>query len=145
MTYAAFGKPAPTPREDPFIARFLARLPAAQRDAFTADQLLLVKMALGAREWGDHAVDLRRAFRLWKWRFYFVFLLGAGPAAPRRSPILRPLGTVLAAFLLVTLGLGGAMLGLALLYAAKRALGIDLVPGVDMLDDRLLEGLLGLS
>ncbi len=61
---------------NPFISRFLARVPEEVAASFTSDQLHAVQRAFGMRYVMDHAVDMRRTLRLPWGRFYFVLLAG---------------------------------------------------------------------
>jgi hypothetical protein len=129
---------------DPFLRRFLERVPTEVARSFTAAQLEAVKMAFGARSWGDHALEFRRAIGAGRWRFYVVFLAGRarrtsdGHGSRRASAVKKT-----SAALLLGLVLTAAMMGgIGALYAAKRALHIDIIPGVDMLPDKDLERLI---
>ena len=64
------------PTVNPFIARFLARVPQEVAGSFTPDQLQAVQRAFGMRYVMEHAVDMRRTLRLPWGRFYFVLLAG---------------------------------------------------------------------
>ncbi|BCX87766.1 hypothetical protein MIN45_P0133 [Methylomarinovum tepidoasis] len=117
-------------RNDPFIRGLLSRLPTELRDSFSDDQLLGLKIALGARRWKLHPVDLRGTISLWRWRFYYVILLGRERRRlPRR--IERAMRWTEAVFLgvLVTVA---TLFGLLVLYLVKSALGIDLIPGFSL-------------
>jgi hypothetical protein len=131
--------------EDPFLQTFFARVPKDVAATFTGPQLDAIKRAFGARSRGAHVVDLRMSIPL-GWRWFYVVLL-AGPerrTVDRRAleRLFRPVWTVanivvLAAMLMMFAG------GLfASLYVGKRALGIDVFPGIDMLPDRTIERLL---
>lgn len=112
--------------EDPFVTGLKERLPDDVRDSFTEKQLQALKIAFGARRWGRHPVDLRGTVNLWRWRYYFVILLGRNKRELSRSEErLSRVGTALVftAFLLFSL-----LLGLVVLYVAKSALGINLLP-----------------
>ncbi|HST74341.1 MAG TPA: hypothetical protein VLJ20_03135 [Acetobacteraceae bacterium] len=61
---------------DAFIARFLARVPREVAASFTPAQLQAVQRAFGMRYAVEHAVDLRRTWRLPWGRFYLVLLAG---------------------------------------------------------------------
>ena len=58
-----------------FIARFLARVPREVAASFTPAQLQAVQRAFGMRYVMEHAVDLRRTWRL-PWDLYLVLLAG---------------------------------------------------------------------
>jgi len=65
-------------RKNPIIQNLLARMPQRVSDSFNEEQLSNLMTAVGSRSWGDHAVDKRGTFNIpfYKWRFYYVFLLG---------------------------------------------------------------------
>lgn len=129
-------------RKDEFIGRFFDRIPAAVAASFSDRQLAAIKMAFGARQFGDHRVDIRHTFRLGRWRWYLVLLIGAdrrsGGRARQsgRSPFwttANAIAITVMAFILLLAVLGA-------LYQIKIGLGIDIVPGVDMLPDEALRG-----
>lgn len=62
---------------DPFLAKFFARIPHEVAASFSEAQLGAIKRAFGARDWGNHAIDFRRSIRLLWWRFYVVLLVGS--------------------------------------------------------------------
>lgn len=116
-----------TTRHDPFIQKFLSRVPQHVADSYTPEQLEGIKLAFGARQWGHHRVDFRQSFRLLFWRCYVVFLFGAETRSEERLAAEgRAFGTVGNALIslffiaLVTLPV------LYVLYEIKNALGIDL-------------------
>lgn len=113
--------------KDPFVVGLLQRLPEDVRQTFTDDQLLGLKVALGARQWRRHAVDLRGTLGFWRWRWYYVVVAGR----ERRQLTRRQEALALKAKLLFLSGLVlfSLLLSLLLLYLLKSALGIDLVPG----------------
>jgi hypothetical protein len=64
-------------------------------------------------------------------------------AAPRRLPWReagRGIARLLAAALLDLAGIAATLAMLAAAYSVKRALGLDLVPGIDVLPDAEIEG-----
>ncbi|TXH98080.1 MAG: hypothetical protein E6Q75_02640 [Rheinheimera sp.] len=46
-------------RQQPAIQKLLERMPAQVQDSFTETQLSYLHIALGAREWGKHQLDVR--------------------------------------------------------------------------------------
>jgi hypothetical protein len=131
--------------EDPFLKTFLDRVPKEVASTFTAAQLDAVRRAFGARSPGAHTVDLRFSVPLGLRWFYVVFLVGRERRTINRQTLerlFRPILTfanvaVLSIFLLM---FSGAVFSLG--YLGKRALGIDVFPGIDMLPDRMLESVL---
>lgn len=120
---------------DPFLERFFARIPREVAASFTDDQLLAVKRAFAAHGEAGHSIDLRLSFPLLLGRWYLVLILGperrsrARRRSDRQFHPLATLGNALAALLLLLL-LTGAVLGL--LYVAKSALGVDLLPNFSL-------------
>ncbi len=117
-------------QQDPFVIGLKERLPGELRESFSDEQLEALKVAFGARKWGQHRVDLRATVRIWRWRYYFVFLAGRNKRDLTRGQQelsrAAKAGTI-ALFLLFSL-----LLGLAVLYLIKSALGIDVFPGFSL-------------
>lgn len=131
----------PTRPHPGFARKFLAALPPDLAATFTEEQILGVQHAFGLRHSGRHPVDLRRSIWTPFGRIYLVVLAGRERRAPQRRSFERLLagggrlgGAVLAACVTTTL----LLVGLGALHAAKLMLGIDLVPGIDMLPDEAL-------
>lgn len=117
-------------KDDPFVKGLLEKLPAGDRDSFSPEQLQALKIALGGRSWGAHAIDARWTLKFWHWRYYFVFLAGRNRRElSRREQALSRFAMAL--FLSVFLVLS-TLIGLLVLYLIKSALGIDLLPGVSL-------------
>ena len=112
---------------DPIITKLLDKVPADMRGSFSDEQLLALKVALGGRTWGAHAVDARWTLKWWRWQYYFVVLAGRNRRVltDREQAIQRlAMATTLAIFLTFC-----GLLGILVLYLIKSALGIDLIPG----------------
>ena len=112
---------------DPVITKLLDKVPGDMRGSFSDEQLLALKIALGGRSWGAHAVDARWTLKWWRWQYYFVFLAGRNRRVltDREVRIQRfSMALFLTAFLLFA-----STLGILILYLVKSALGIDLIPG----------------
>jgi hypothetical protein len=128
--------------EDPFHRMFFARIPKEVASSFSPTQLDAIKRAFGARARGAHAVDIRMSIPLGRRSAYLVLLAGKEKRTFDRAKLerlLRPLWTaanaaVLGCFLVM---LAAAMF--SVLYVGKRALNIDVFPGLDMLPDRTIE------
>ena len=75
---------AVTAPPDPFLTRFLARVPAETRASFSAAQLDAVRRAFGMRHASGHAIDWRRTLRLPWGRWYVVLLVGRDRRGGRR-------------------------------------------------------------
>ncbi len=112
---------------DPVITKLLDKVPADMRGSFSIEQLQALKIALGGRTWGAHAVDARWTLKWWRWQYYFVFLAGRNRRVLTDREV-RIQRLSMAAFLTVFL-LFSAAVGILVLYLIKSALGIDLIPG----------------
>jgi hypothetical protein len=113
--------------QDPVIIKLLDKVPADMRSSFTAEQLLALKMAVGGRTWGAHAVDVRFTLKWWRWQYYVVFLAGRNrrTLSARERNIQRvSMAVLFAVFLIIS-----SAVGILVLYLIKSALGIDLIPG----------------
>lgn len=115
---------------DPFLEQFFARIPHKTATSFDSEQLLAIKMAFGARDWGLHAIDLRFSIPLL--RYYVVLVAGPEKRSKERRRLDKGFHPV------ATFGNGIAMLiFLAILavpvgltaYAVKSGLGADLIEG----------------
>jgi len=111
---------------DPFIKGLKERLPDDLKDSFTKEQLTALKVAFGARQWGQHPLDLRGTFKLWRWRYYFVLLAGRNRRDLSRTE--RNLSRAATAASLAVFLLMCTVLGLLALYLIKSALGINIFP-----------------
>ena len=112
---------------DPVMTKLLDKVPANMRGSFSAEQLRALKIALGGRTWGAHAVDARWTLKWWRWQYYFVFLAGRNRRVltDRENSVQR---LAMAVTLAVVLTVAG-VLTILILYLVKSALGIDLIPG----------------
>lgn len=110
-------------RHDPAIEKLLERMPVEMQQSFTEGQLSYLRVALGARQWGKHKIDLRGTLGLGSWRYYYVLVAGRNKRSEHRS---HKAGLLVQAVLISILLIISTMLGLLLLYLLKSALGIDL-------------------
>ncbi len=127
---------------DPFVDHFFSRIPADVAATFTAVQLDAVKRAFGARTPGAHTVDIRFSVPLVVRSVYVVVLAGSERRQLTRRAVeraFRPLWTVANTFVFGAFGLFAVLALAGVLYAVKAVLGIDIVPGVDMLPDATLK------
>jgi hypothetical protein len=134
--------PHPTIYDDPAIRELLVRMPNAVADSFNEEQLSHLLTAIGARSWGKHAVDVRGTFKIpfYRWRFYYVLLLGKNHRGLSRKEmqLSLPTSTLVFSLFLILCSLGG----LLLIYFIKTALGIDLISGFSLEIWMWFEGLL---
>lgn len=107
-------------------------MPENIANSFDDDQLTHIMTVIGARNWGNHVIDLRGTFKIpfYRWRFYYVILSGRNHRElSRKEKNLSLFGVAITTGLFLTfLGL----VGLLILYLLKSALGIDLFPGFSL-------------
>ncbi|MCE2573023.1 3-phosphoshikimate 1-carboxyvinyltransferase [Motilimonas eburnea] len=120
-------KPKGSIKQDPFVQNLLERIPEDLHDSFSDEQLIHLKVALGARSWGNHAIDLRGTVKLLRWRYYYVFLAGRNRRELSRRE--RNISRLIQAMILSVFLCFSTALGLLILYLLKSAAGIDLIPG----------------
>ncbi len=113
-------------RADPLIKNLLGRISSENRDSFTDDQLLSLKLALSGRKWGQHTLDVRGVVRFWRWRYYYVLIGGRETRTLSRREK-RMTRTAYALFVLSFFTFS-TLLGLATLYILKSAMGVNLIP-----------------
>jgi len=114
-------------KEDPAIKSLLDRMPIHIQSTFTDEQLAHLKIAIGARQWGNHTVDCRGVVKFFKYRYYYVFLAGRNrrELSTKEQKIARFTQAVFLS-LAVTFTI---LLTLLVLYLVKSALGIDIFEG----------------
>lgn len=116
-------------RNDAGIQRMLERMPKSVQESFSDEQLMHIRNAIGARNWGNHKIDCRgvMSFPFFKWRFYYVFLFGKNRRhlSSREKRIADGAGAVMAAGLLTFF----VLFVIVVLYLLKSAAGIDIFPG----------------
>ena len=113
-------------KQDPSIRNLLNRMPEEVQQSFTEEQLSHLKIAIGARQWGVHAVDCRGVVRLFKYRYYFVLLAGRNR---RQLSATEKKASAIAQATLVTFGF---FIVLLFIYLLKSALGINLFEGFSL-------------
>jgi len=109
------------------LRKLLDRMPREVQDSFTEEQLVNIKIAVGARTWGSHAIDLRSTIKFFRYRYYYVFV--AGRNRRELSARERRLGLLIQAVALGMFLTFSALLGVLVLYLLKSAAGIDIFPG----------------
>lgn len=113
--------------DDPFVKGLKQRLPETLRESFTDAQLEALRQVFGARSWVKHKIDLRGTFRLLGGHYYYFAVL-AGRNKRGHSRTEQHLSLAAKAALATLFLLFSTLLGLAILYLVKSALGIDLLP-----------------
>lgn len=131
---------------DPFQKLFFSRIPEDVAESFSPAQLDAVKLAFGARSSGAHAVDVRFTVPVAGRSWYVVLLAGRVRRMHMHlhhrgmlKRLLRRMWRTGHALMATTLVVIGMFALLIVLYVGKRALGIDIFPGFDMLPDRQIE------
>ena len=114
-------------QNDPAIRSLLERMPKNIQTTFTDEQLAHLKIAIGARQWGNHAVDCRGVVKLFKYRYYYVFL--AGRNRRELSVKEQKIARFTQAIILSLAATFTILLTLLVLYLIKSALGIDILEG----------------
>lgn len=131
--------------EDPFLRTLFSRLPRHIAASFSAAQLDAIRTAFGTRGPDAHLVDLRWSIPLGRRSYYLVLLCGRNHRSPGRRALerlLRPMWSGAIAVVVAGLLTMGAGAIFSSLYVTKRALHINVVPGVDVLPDKTIERLL---
>ena len=114
-------------QQDPAIRSLLNRMPKNIQTTFTDEQLVHLKIAIGARQWGNHAVDCRGIIKLFKYRYYYVVLAGRNKRElSAKEQRIAKLGQALVLSIVLILSV---VLMLLLTYLVKSALGIDIFEG----------------
>lgn len=114
-------------QQDPAIRNLLERMPKNIQTTFTDEQLAHLKIAIGARQWGNHAVDCRGVVKLFKYRYYYVFLAGRNR---RELSLKEQKFAKLAQAVIISSAVSFVtLLMLLVLYLIKSALGIDMFEG----------------
>ncbi|MBH0060458.1 3-phosphoshikimate 1-carboxyvinyltransferase [Pseudoalteromonas sp. NZS71] len=111
-------------KADPAIRSLLNRMPSNVQDSFTEEQLVHLKVAIGARQWGKHAVDYRGVIKFFKYRYYFVLLAGRNrrelsKKEQKIAAISQAITISMFSFFVITILL-------LIIYLVKSALGIDI-------------------
>ncbi len=116
-------------KEEIAIKNLLSRMPDDVADSFSDLQLMHLKLAVGAREWGRHKVDFRGtlALPLAHSRIYYVFLMGRNHRELSRKE--KMVSNYMLAMIIALFIMFSVLLGILILYLAKSAAGIDLIPG----------------
>lgn len=114
-------------RHDPAIISLLERMPKNIQTTFTDEQLAHLKIAIGARQWGNHTVDCRGVVKLFKYRYYYVLLAGRNRRELNAKE--QKVARLAQAAILSTAITFIILFALLVLYLLKSALGIDIFAG----------------
>ncbi|KYL34307.1 3-phosphoshikimate 1-carboxyvinyltransferase [Pseudoalteromonas agarivorans] len=100
-------------------------MPEKVQKTFTDEQLMHLKVAIGARQWGRHKVDFRFVLSFFRYRYYIVFLSGRNR---RDLSVGEQRVSIYFQALFVTLvALFFGSVFLLVIYMFKSALGIDIL------------------
>ena len=113
-------------RSDSAIQNLLERMPKDIQDSFSEAQLSHLRVALGARSWGNHKVDIRSTFKLFKYRYYYVLVAGRNRRELSRQE--KQFALMVQALFVSGFIIFSALFGIFVLYIIKSALGIDIFP-----------------
>ncbi|KAA8601450.1 hypothetical protein F0Z19_1177 [Vibrio cyclitrophicus] len=113
----------PAITKDPAIINLLNRMPKHVQASFSDEQLSHLKVAIGARQWGKHALDCRGVIKFFKYRYYFVILAGRNR---RELSQAEKKASRVAQAIVVTISLFTILL---ILYLIKSVLGINVFEG----------------
>lgn len=122
------GQPPKNIRDEQVIKGILEKMPENVANRFDDEQLSHLLTILGARTWGRHSIDLRGTFKVpfYKWRFYYVFLMGKNHRNLSRKEL--EVSLISRALIISLIILLCTCVGILVLYLIKSALGIDIFP-----------------
>jgi hypothetical protein len=115
-----------TIKKDPGLTKLLERMPQEVQDSFSEEQLVNIKLAIGARTWGNHAIDIRSTIKFFRYRYYYVFVAGSNRRELSRRE--KRLGLLVHATFATLFLSFSILLGVLVLYLIKSAAGIDIFP-----------------
>ncbi|WP_370659490.1 3-phosphoshikimate 1-carboxyvinyltransferase [Pseudoalteromonas distincta] len=99
-------------------------MPEHVQSSFSDAQLVHLKVAIGARQWGKHAIDCRGVIKFFKYRYYFVLLAGRN-----RRELSEKEQKIAALSQVITISIFSLFVitvFLVVIYLIKSALGIDI-------------------
>lgn len=111
-------------KNDPAVNNFLQRMPEKVQRTFTDEQLMHLKVAIGARQWGRHKIDFRFVLSFFKYRYYIVFLTGRNRRELSEKE--RRVSAFFQASMIALFTLFIIILFILIAYVFKSALGIDM-------------------
>lgn len=114
-------------RSDPAVKSLLERMPKSIQNSFTEEQLSHLKIAIGARQWGNHVIDYRGVIKIFRYRYYYVLL--AGRNRRELSAKEQKIASVAQAIFFIVIFSLITVLTFLSLYLIKSALGIDIFEG----------------
>ncbi|XQF93627.1 3-phosphoshikimate 1-carboxyvinyltransferase [Pseudoalteromonas espejiana] len=112
-------------KKDPAIRSLLNRMPESVQNSFTEEQLVHLKIAIGARQWGRHAIDFRGVVKFFKYRYYYVLL--AGRNRRELSVNEEKIAGLLQILIISLITLVTIVVLMLIAYLFKSALGINIL------------------
>lgn len=109
---------------DPAVRSLLNRMPEEVQKSFSEEQLVHLKIAIGARQWGRHSIDSRGVVKFFKYRYYFVFLAGRNRRELNENE--KKVAWIFQVVFISILTLISIIVIALILYLIKSALGINL-------------------
>lgn len=116
-----------TIKKDSGLSKLLDRMPQEVQDSFSEEQLVNIRLAVGTRTWGNHAIDVRNTIKFFRYRYYYVFVAGRNRRELSRRE--KRIGLLVHATFATLFLCFSALLGVLVLYLIKSAAGIDIFPG----------------
>lgn len=113
-------------RQDSALKSLLERMPKEVQESFSEEQLANLKIALGARSWGEHKVDFRSTIKFFRYRYYYVFVAGRNRRELTREE--KRMSLLIQSIVMSVFILMSTLFGIFVLYIIKSALGIDIFP-----------------
>jgi hypothetical protein len=113
-------------KDEVAIQNLLSRMPNNVANSFTDTQLMHLKLAIGARQWGKHKVDFRGTFPVpfVRSKIYYVFLMGRNHRdLSRKEQVISAFTIALFVTVFITVSI---LFGILVLYLIKSALGINI-------------------
>lgn len=114
-------------RDDASLVKLLERMPKDVQESFSEEQLANLKLAISARAWGSHAIDVRSTIKFFRYRYYYVFVAGRNRRELSRRE--KRIALLMQAAIATSFITVCSLLGILVLYLVKSALGIDIFPG----------------
>jgi len=117
-------------REDINIKSLLKRIPSDNiKDSFSDEQLENLKIALGARDWKTHPVDIRFTIPFIGKQYYFVLIAGMSSRSGRlQRAIFRKAEILFVSIIFLVV----ILVVLLILYLIKSMYGINLFDGFSL-------------
>lgn len=117
-------------QQDPVVQQLLSNASSELANSFSEEQLLYLRNTMATKHWRRHSLDLRGNFKWFRYRYYYVIVAGRDRRSVDRQG--AKVSHLVSAMVLTSLLLVAVLLGLAVLYIFKSALGIDLFASISL-------------